>query len=132
MLMSTRMPEPTKRLLLLEKLTREGSVDAFHWYGLAMEYRALERHDEAIQTFTQLRATHPDYVSMYLMCGQMLASLDRKDEAREWLRAHCQRAASGFLRVQSHVLKRLPLPPRFAPRVADERTATAELELIPA
>lgn len=33
--------------------------------------------------------------------------------ARDWLRLHCQRAANGFLRVQSHALKRLPVPPRF-------------------
>lgn len=32
-----------------------------------------------------------------------------------WLRAHCQRAAGGFLRLQSHVLKRIPLPASFAP-----------------
>jgi len=34
--------------------------------------------------------------------------------AQEWLRTHCQRAANGFLRVQSHVLKQLPLPSTFA------------------
>jgi adenine-specific DNA-methyltransferase len=34
----------------------------------------------------------------------------------EWLRSHCQRVANGFLRLQSHVLKRLPVPPRFASR----------------
>ena len=33
------------------------------------------------------------------------------EEARSWLLAHCQRAANGFLRLQSHVLKQLPLPP---------------------
>lgn len=30
-----------------------------------------------------------------------------------WLEGHCQRVANGFLRLQSHVLKRLPLPARF-------------------
>lgn len=30
--------------------------------------------------------------------------------ARSWLEAHCQRAANGFLRLQSAVLKRLPVP----------------------
>jgi SAM-dependent methyltransferase len=35
--------------------------------------------------------------------------------AQAWLRGHCQRAANGFLRVQSHILKRLPLPAGFAP-----------------
>lgn len=30
--------------------------------------------------------------------------------AADWLIAHCQRAANGFLRLQSHILKRLPVP----------------------
>jgi adenine-specific DNA-methyltransferase len=34
----------------------------------------------------------------------------------EWLRSHCQRVANGFLRLQSHVLKRIPIPPDFAAR----------------
>jgi adenine-specific DNA-methyltransferase len=34
-------------------------------------------------------------------------------EALEWLMAHCQHAANGFVRLQSHVLKRMPLPERF-------------------
>lgn len=31
------------------------------------------------------------------------------ERAREWIRAHVQRAANGYLRLQSHVLKMLPL-----------------------
>src|SRR5271168_318692 len=31
----------------------------------------------------------------------------------EWLRSHCQRVANGFLRLQSHILKRLPIPSKF-------------------
>lgn len=30
--------------------------------------------------------------------------------SRDWLRMHCQRAAKGFLRLQSQVLKMLPIP----------------------
>lgn len=30
--------------------------------------------------------------------------------ARRWLAQHCQRASKGFLRLQSRVLQRLPLP----------------------
>jgi predicted Zn-dependent protease len=74
-----------KRLAFLEKVTAEGSEDPLAWYGLAMEYRKLERWDEALQTFTALRTRKPDYVAMYLMCGQMLSEASRKDEAREWL-----------------------------------------------
>ena len=34
-------------------------------------------------------------------------------EAGEWLRAHCHRAANDFLRLQSEILKRLPIPYSF-------------------
>lgn len=37
--------------------------------------------------------------------------------ARAWLEAHCQRAHKGYLRVQSTVLKRLPVPDRLAKQV---------------
>jgi adenine-specific DNA-methyltransferase len=33
----------------------------------------------------------------------------------DWLDSHCQRVANGFLRLQSHVLKRLPIPLKFTP-----------------
>jgi hypothetical protein len=39
-----------------------------------------------------------------------LADFLNSAEVRSWLRSHCQRAANGFLRVQSSVLKRLPVP----------------------
>ena len=74
-----------KRLAFLQKTTAEGSTDPLAWYGLAMEYRKLERWDEALQTFTSLRTMKPDYVAMYLMCGQMLGEIARADEARAWL-----------------------------------------------
>ena len=77
----------TKRLAFLEKTTAAGSTDPMAWYGLAMEYRTLGRHDEALQTFTTLRTQTPDYVAMYLMCGTMLDGLGRADEAREWMEA---------------------------------------------
>lgn len=35
-------------------------------------------------------------------------------EASAWLRSHCQRASKGFLRLQSSILKKLPIPARFA------------------
>jgi hypothetical protein len=36
------------------------------------------------------------------------------DDARQWLEANCQRAANGYLRLQSTVLKELPVPQKFA------------------
>jgi hypothetical protein len=35
------------------------------------------------------------------------------DSAKMWLETHCQRAANGFLRLQSHILKQLPIPERL-------------------
>ena len=82
----------SKRLAYLEKVTREGSTEPMAWYGLALEYRNLERWDEALQTFTTLRTSNPDYVAAYLMCGQMLEKLGRKDDARGWLEAGIEAA----------------------------------------
>src|SRR5262245_28350739 len=94
----------SKRLSYLEKLTRDGSNDPFAWYGLAMEYRNLERWDEALQTFTTLRSNEPNYVAMYLMCGQMLEKLARFDEAREWMEAGIEVARR---KADSHALSEL-------------------------
>jgi predicted Zn-dependent protease len=84
----------SKRLAYLEKVTAGGSNDPMAWYGLAMEYRALGRIDEALQTFIALRQANPAYVPMFLMCGQMLEGAGRRDEAREWLEAGIEAAKS--------------------------------------
>lgn len=75
----------SKRLLMLEKMTRDGSKDPFHWYALALEYAGQDRHDDALATFGALRAMDPSYVPMYLMCGTLLAKVGRAEEARAWL-----------------------------------------------
>lgn len=46
------------------------------------------------------------------MIHELCAYLN-SEAALEWLMAHCQRAANGFVRLQSHVLKRMPLPEYF-------------------
>jgi predicted Zn-dependent protease len=76
----------SKRLDFLLKVTA-GSEDPFAWYGLAMEYRSLARLEESLAAFEKLRAKSPDYVPMYLMCGQVLEELGRADDARAWLSA---------------------------------------------
>lgn len=76
----------SKRLLYLEKITSEGSKDAFAWYGLAMEYKSLQRIDDALATFEKLKAMDKGYVPMYLMCGTMLLDAGRAEEGKTWLR----------------------------------------------
>lgn len=75
----------SKRLLMLEKMTSEGSKDPFHWYALGMEYAGLGRVDDALTTFNALRAIDASYVPMYLMCGTMLIKAGRIDDGRVWL-----------------------------------------------
>lgn len=50
-----------------------------------------------------------DPLAIHDLCAYL-----NSDSALEWLMAHCQRAANGFVRLQSHVLKRMPLPEHFA------------------
>lgn len=54
-----------------------------------------------------------------------LAEYLNSAEAVRWLSANCQRAANGYLRMQSHVLKRLPVPAALRPRRADLDTSIA-------
>jgi hypothetical protein len=81
------MPNASKRLEFLLKVTAGDGADPFAWYGLAMEFRTLERYEDALATFEKLRSLSPDYVPMYLMCGQMLEKMGRAADARSWLLA---------------------------------------------
>ncbi len=84
----------SKRLATLEALVEKGSTDAFVHYGLAMEYRSEGRVEDALRTFAGLRLSQPDYLAMYLLCGQMLAGESRTAEARDWLEAGLTLATS--------------------------------------
>jgi predicted Zn-dependent protease len=104
MLLATRDMPRSKRLEFLLKITAAGKADPFAWYGLAMEYRGLAMTDEALTTFEALRAQSPDYVPMYLMCGQMLETAGRVDDARAWLESGIQAARA---KGDSHALSEL-------------------------
>jgi predicted Zn-dependent protease len=66
----------------IEAMLREDPGDPFLWYGLAMEQLAAGEHESALGTFDELRRRDPDYVPAYVQAGQLLARLDREDEAR--------------------------------------------------
>ncbi|MGA2450857.1 MAG: tetratricopeptide repeat protein [Polyangiaceae bacterium] len=80
------MAKTSKRLEFLLALAPT-SADPMVGYGLAMEFRSLERYEEALAAFEALRTRTPTYVPMYLMCGLMLDQVGKADEAREWLDA---------------------------------------------
>jgi predicted Zn-dependent protease len=84
-----------KRLEMLEHLVRkQGTIDPFAWYGLAMEYRRLGRNQDALDVFTELRQRSPDYLPMYLMAGQLALESGDRDGARGWLNAGCELATA--------------------------------------
>lgn len=61
--------------------------------------------------------------SVYYLVPQCAADLPlileylRSPAARQWMEANCQRAAKGYLRLQSRVLQRLPLPQELVSRL---------------
>ncbi len=56
--------------------------DPFPRYGLAMEYKKLGLHEEALKAFSELSVSHPEYVAQYLLHGNLLVELRRRAEAR--------------------------------------------------
>lgn len=75
------------RLEQFEAMAKLDASDPFVLYALGMEYKGAGRAEDAVRTFTDLRAKFPDYVPGYHICGQVLFALGRRDEAAEWLRA---------------------------------------------
>ncbi len=73
------------RLAMLEKMAAARPQEPFPQYGLAMEYRKLERYAESWEAFELLIERHPDYVPSYLMAGNLLAQMGRGGDARALL-----------------------------------------------
>jgi len=107
-----------KRLVMLEELVNSGKADSFALYGLANEYMAFTRNDDALRIFKQLRSSDPDYVPMYLICGQMLLNLGHVNEAREWLESGIIKAReknqTHALSELEQVMEQVPPPPSLA------------------
>lgn len=74
---------PEQRLEAFRTLVARSPDDAFARYSLAMGLRAAGRDGEAAGEFAELARRKPDYVPTYLMWGQVLEKLGRRDEARQ-------------------------------------------------
>lgn len=63
--------------------------------------------------------------------GHLEALLDylNSPAAVSWLMANCQRAANGFVRLQSHVLKRLPVPESLLPDFVSNKELDLSVEM---
>ena len=73
------------RIALLTEVLSQNPSDAFARYGLAMEYSNSGDVERALEEFTRLLATHPDYTAGYFMAAQTLAKAERIEEARKML-----------------------------------------------
>jgi len=65
----------------------------------------------------------PADASQLDLLGEFLNS----ESSAAWLHANCQRAANNYLRLQSHVLKRLPVPEELAVALGASPFACADL-----
>jgi predicted Zn-dependent protease len=74
------------RIALLTEVLSQNPSDAFARYGLAMEYSNSGDVERALEEFTRLLATHPDYTAGYFMAAQTLAKAERTEEARKMLK----------------------------------------------
>lgn len=66
---------------MLRNMIVQKPDEPFVRYGLAMELKKLGHQQEAVEAFQHLVDHHPDYVATYLMYGNMLAELGRRDDA---------------------------------------------------
>jgi predicted Zn-dependent protease len=73
------------RVAMLTDILNQNPNDAFARYGLAMEYSNQGQADRALEEFSKLLASHPDYTAGYFMAAQTLARANRNEEAKKLL-----------------------------------------------
>lgn len=70
----------------IEAMLATDPNDTFLLYSLAMELRTEGDHEAALKIFGDLMKADPPHVQAFFMSGQMLAEIDRVDQARDHLR----------------------------------------------
>ena len=91
------------RIALLTEVLSQNPSDAFARYGLAMEYSNAGDVERALEEFTRLLATHPDYTAGYFMAAQTLAKAERTEEARKMLKdgiASAEKTGNGHAQAE--------------------------------
>ena len=69
------------RIAAFRSFIAKSPRDPFPRYGLAMELKNQGQLEDAVLAFDELIQTFPDYVPAYLMAGNVLAALGRRDDA---------------------------------------------------
>lgn len=73
---------PENRRQKIELMLQAQPDDVFLRYALALEMDKTGEHEDALTIFKGLMEEPSPYVPAFFMAGQMLARLDRLDEAR--------------------------------------------------
>ncbi|BDG08796.1 hypothetical protein [Anaeromyxobacter paludicola] len=84
---------PEQRLAQLQRFLEQKPDDPFARYAFAMGLRSLGRADDAARELEELVRRAPEYVPSYLMLGQVLESLSRREEAARTYEAGVAAAA---------------------------------------
>jgi hypothetical protein len=79
------MTQPSRREKI-EAMLRNDPHDPFLRYGLAVEYDNEDRHEESLALFEGLMRDNPPHIASFLRGAQLLAKLDRIQDARGVLR----------------------------------------------
>lgn len=70
----------------LEKLVQQFPDKPFPRYGLAMEYKKVNRFDEAIPHFREAMKLDANYVAAWFQCGLTYQAAGKIDEAKQTYR----------------------------------------------
>ncbi|MBI4456770.1 MAG: tetratricopeptide repeat protein [Acidobacteria bacterium] len=74
------------RVTVLKSLIEKNANDPFPRYALAMEYIRTERVEEALEIFSHLLESNPDYVPTYFQAGMAFRKAGETERARQVFR----------------------------------------------
>ncbi|MDZ4752435.1 MAG: tetratricopeptide repeat protein [Flavobacteriales bacterium] len=69
------------RLETLQKMLFETPKDEFLLYAIALEYRKLDKLDDAIEILEGLLESHDDYLPVYYQLGHLYAEQGGREQA---------------------------------------------------
>jgi len=71
------------RIAQLKEFLASSPEDPFLIHALALEYRKIEKYEDALAQFLLNKEKNPDYVGTYYHLGQLYEWMDREDAAKE-------------------------------------------------
>jgi tetratricopeptide (TPR) repeat protein len=75
------------RLEQLHKLLARTPADPFLLYGIALEHKKAQQHEQAVEFLDRTIAVDAKYCYAYYQKGQVLEQMDRPEEAKAAYRA---------------------------------------------